>query len=130
MRSPAHQASCSFCGAEAEKTVKLIAGPGDVSICAECVHLCAEILEDLPPAASLVQQATLVLEDGSRHLVAAGLHEAVSMLGLDDSCIVAFELVAGGRLAVRRQAVRQVYADPEPDAEPRTRPAWAGHQPT
>lgn len=123
-------AVCSFCGVGPEKTAKLIAGPGAVSICAECVHLCAEILEDVPPAPSLVQQATLVLEDGSSHLVAMGLREAVSMLGADDSRIVAFDLVVGGRFAVRRQAVRQVRADSEPAAEPRERPAWAGHQPT
>ncbi len=36
---------CSFCGAQARKVAKLIAGPG-VYICSKCVTLCAEILLD------------------------------------------------------------------------------------
>jgi hypothetical protein len=103
----------------------LIAGPGQLAICHACVRLCIELVEDAPPAPSRVQEATLILEDGSKHLVSAGLREAVSMLGRDDSAIVAFELVAGGRLAVRRQAVRQIHAAPEPTGEPAARPSWA-----
>jgi hypothetical protein len=125
MARPAKQVVCSFCGSTREKTAKLIAGPGTLRICAECVHLCGQILHDEGPSPSQVRHTTLVLDDGTHHLVDAGLHEAVSMLGNDDARIVAFNLVAGGRLAVRRQAVRQMLADPEPEAEPRARPAWA-----
>ncbi len=37
---------CSFCGKAQEQVRKLIAGPGDVYICDECVELCAEIVEE------------------------------------------------------------------------------------
>ncbi|MCA1552840.1 MAG: ATP-dependent Clp protease ATP-binding subunit ClpX, partial [Chloroflexi bacterium] len=37
---------CSFCGREQEQVNHLIAGPGAVYICDECVDLCKEILHD------------------------------------------------------------------------------------
>ena len=37
---------CSFCGRTEKQVRKLIAGPGDVFICDECISLCDEILED------------------------------------------------------------------------------------
>ena len=37
---------CSFCGKTEKQVRKLIAGPGDVFICDECISLCDEILED------------------------------------------------------------------------------------
>ncbi len=42
---------CSFCGREQEQVNHLIAGPGEVYICDECVDLCKEILheEDYKP---------------------------------------------------------------------------------
>ena len=121
--------ACSFCSlGEKHDGTQLIAGPGDVAICHACVHLCVELVEGGPPAPSRVQQATLVLEDGSQELVAVGLREAVSMLGRDDTSIVAFDLVDGGRLAVRRQAVRQIHAVAEPAVEPAERPAWADQE--
>jgi len=40
-------ACCSFCGKEAEKedSIELIIGP-QVSICSECVEICAELLKE------------------------------------------------------------------------------------
>jgi hypothetical protein len=35
---------CSFCGKSQAKVERLIAGPGGVSICNECVDLCNEII--------------------------------------------------------------------------------------
>src|SRR4030042_448532 len=40
------QYHCSFCGKSQEQVRRLIAGPGAVYICDECVQLCREILED------------------------------------------------------------------------------------
>jgi len=37
---------CSFCGKSQEQVRRLIAGPGSVYICDECVELCHEILEE------------------------------------------------------------------------------------
>jgi diguanylate cyclase (GGDEF)-like protein len=38
--------SCSFCGQPQDEIRTLVAGPGDVCICSECVALCAEIIEE------------------------------------------------------------------------------------
>jgi hypothetical protein len=38
--------TCSFCGKSREQTRRLIAGPNQVYICAECVTLCNEILAE------------------------------------------------------------------------------------
>jgi ATP-dependent Clp protease ATP-binding subunit ClpX len=37
---------CSFCGKSQEQVECLIAGPGSVYICNECVALCQEIIEE------------------------------------------------------------------------------------
>lgn len=37
---------CSFCGKTQDQVRKLIAGPGGVCICNECIELCAEIVEE------------------------------------------------------------------------------------
>ncbi len=37
---------CSFCGKSQEEVRRLIAGPGAVYICDECVQLCREIIEE------------------------------------------------------------------------------------
>jgi ATP-dependent Clp protease ATP-binding subunit ClpX len=53
--------SCSFCGKGQDRVLRLIAGPGGVYICNECVGVCREILEEeRRPAApgSLVHQLT------------------------------------------------------------------------
>jgi ATP-dependent Clp protease ATP-binding subunit ClpX len=47
------QYRCSFCGKGQEEVRRLIAGPGAVYICDECVQLCREIIEEEEtPAAS------------------------------------------------------------------------------
>ncbi|HET9200565.1 MAG TPA: ClpX C4-type zinc finger protein, partial [Dehalococcoidia bacterium] len=46
------QYHCSFCGKNQEQVRRLIAGPGAVYICDECVDLCREIIdEEATPAA-------------------------------------------------------------------------------
>ena len=37
---------CSFCGKSQEQVERLIAGPGGVFICNECVALCQEIIQE------------------------------------------------------------------------------------
>ena len=49
-RGPYH---CSFCGHSQDQVRRLIAGPGSVYICDECVELCREIIqEESAPAAN------------------------------------------------------------------------------
>jgi ATP-dependent Clp protease ATP-binding subunit ClpX len=45
-RSRTQQYFCSFCGKDQEQVRRLIAGPGSVYICDECVQLCHEILQE------------------------------------------------------------------------------------
>ena len=40
---PQSQHYCSFCGKAQEEVASLIAGPGPIFICSECVALCHEI---------------------------------------------------------------------------------------
>ena len=42
-RGPYH---CSFCGKSQDQVRRLIAGPGSVYICDECVELCREIIDE------------------------------------------------------------------------------------
>src|SRR5256884_9996769 len=37
---------CSFCGKSQDQVQRLIAGPGGVYICDECIDLCREIIEE------------------------------------------------------------------------------------
>ena len=45
-RSRTPQYFCSFCGKTQKQVRRLIAGPGSVYICDECVRLCAEIIDE------------------------------------------------------------------------------------
>ncbi|HEX3641827.1 MAG TPA: ClpX C4-type zinc finger protein [Ktedonobacteraceae bacterium] len=40
--------SCSFCSKSQDQVQRLIAGPGGVYICNECIDLCREIIEEVP----------------------------------------------------------------------------------
>ncbi len=40
------QYNCSFCGKNQDQVKRLIAGPGAVYICDECVELCREIIDE------------------------------------------------------------------------------------
>ncbi len=44
--TPRVQYRCSFCGKGQEQVHRLIAGPGGVYICDECIDLCREIIEE------------------------------------------------------------------------------------
>ena len=45
-KPPRVQYRCSFCGKSQDQVHRLIAGPGEIYICNECVALCGEILEE------------------------------------------------------------------------------------
>src|SRR5439155_8256768 len=45
-RSGKPQYRCSFCGKSQEDVRRLVAGPGSVYICDECVELCREIIDE------------------------------------------------------------------------------------
>jgi ATP-dependent Clp protease ATP-binding subunit ClpX len=45
-RSRRPEYRCSFCGKRQEDVQQLIAGPGSIYICDECVELCYEIVSE------------------------------------------------------------------------------------
>ncbi|HEX8919800.1 MAG TPA: ClpX C4-type zinc finger protein, partial [Chloroflexota bacterium] len=45
-KNPRVQYRCSFCGKSQEQVHRLIAGPGGVYICDECIDLCQEIIAE------------------------------------------------------------------------------------
>src|SRR5215211_3315597 len=57
------QYQCSFCGKSQDQVRRLIAGPGAVYICDECVDLCREIIdeESAPPTAPKTRVPTAKL---------------------------------------------------------------------
>jgi len=46
---------CSFCGKGRDRVQRLIAGPGGIFICDECVRLCNEIIAEGPRPPSTQQ---------------------------------------------------------------------------
>jgi len=48
---------CSFCDKRQDQVELLIAGPGGVAICTECVDLCNEIIADARARESIPPQA-------------------------------------------------------------------------
>ncbi len=56
-RSPRVQYHCSFCGKSQDEVRRLVAGPGGVYICDECVELCREIIDEEAPAAPRAKPA-------------------------------------------------------------------------
>jgi alkylhydroperoxidase/carboxymuconolactone decarboxylase family protein YurZ len=64
-----HKYQCTFCGKSQEQVHRLIAGPGGVYICNECIDLCREIIEEeqahTPSPKPLVAEGTLPGVTGS-----------------------------------------------------------------
>ncbi len=57
-RSSRVQYHCSFCGKNQDQVKRLIAGPGAVYICDECVELCREIIDEEASGAIRPKAAT------------------------------------------------------------------------
>src|SRR5260221_10022354 len=61
------QYHCSFCGKNQDQVRRLIAGPGAVYICDECVDLCREIIdEETGSHAATASGAKVGLGNGQR----------------------------------------------------------------
>lgn len=71
-RSNRVQYNCSFCGKSQDQVKRLIAGPGSVYICNECVDLCQEIISEE------TQNGKPVIKTGGRQVVTP--QELVSQL--------------------------------------------------
>ena len=58
-RSGRSQYECSFCGKYQHQVKRLIAGPGKVYICDECVRLCQRIIDEEAPATAAAQDVSI-----------------------------------------------------------------------
>ncbi|MGI8827600.1 MAG: ClpX C4-type zinc finger protein [Chloroflexota bacterium] len=71
MAGPKHprvQYRCSFCGKSQDQVHGLIAGPGGVYICDECIELCREIIaEELSASAAKRPQIPKVPNTSAGH---------------------------------------------------------------
>ncbi len=65
--------TCSFCGRGQEEINRLIAGPGNVYICDECVKLCQKILAEEQPAEAAAQLTSFA--EASRVPTPTRIHE-------------------------------------------------------
>ena len=78
---------CSFCGKTQDLVQRLIAGPGGVYICDECIDLCQEIITDerqTPPAREVPTQQQRVREEPAREPPLRPLPARRHLLDLDD----------------------------------------------
>jgi ATP-dependent Clp protease ATP-binding subunit ClpX len=82
------QYQCSFCAKSQDQVKKLIAGPGAVYICDECVELCREIIEEeggpakaktgqkVPPPKSLYEQLSeyVIGQDQAKKILSVAVY--------------------------------------------------------
>jgi ATP-dependent protease Clp ATPase subunit len=73
---------CSFCGKQQELVQRLIAGPGGVYICNECVVLCTEIIQQEAAEAALARPSLPEHElvDIPSEVLLGGLHRRSSVI--------------------------------------------------
>jgi ATP-dependent Clp protease ATP-binding subunit ClpX len=99
-RSRTQQYFCSFCGKNQEQVRRLIAGPGSVYICDECVELCHEILQEetvhrdggkapfqrLPPPKVIYQQLSeyVVGQEQAKKVLAVAVYNHYKRIGAGD----------------------------------------------
>ncbi|MGI8688646.1 MAG: ClpX C4-type zinc finger protein [Thermomicrobiales bacterium] len=92
------QYHCSFCGKSQDEVQRLIAGPGGVYICDECVDLCQEIVEDgesagsEPPWESDPHRTIAELMRDERFIKMAAKRNLIFQVGMDKRIKVFQEL--------------------------------------
>lgn len=76
-RSSRSQYECSFCGKHQNQVTRLIAGPGKVYICDECVRLCQRIIDEESPASSSATKSAVPISDLAPQKIYSQLSEYV-----------------------------------------------------
>ncbi|MGB2695404.1 MAG: ATP-dependent Clp protease ATP-binding subunit ClpX [Dehalococcoidia bacterium] len=95
------QYHCSFCGKNQEQVKRLIAGPGAVYICDECVELCREIIDEevsgaprakaagqrVPPPKDILQQLSqyVIGQDHAKKVLSVAVYNHYKRIGAASS---------------------------------------------
>ena len=72
------QYHCSFCGKNQDQVKRLIAGPGAVYICDECVDLCREIIQEEASPSTVGEGGEPSVADGNRPLAPQEIFERLN----------------------------------------------------
>ncbi len=95
------QYQCSFCAKSQDQVKKLIAGPGAVYICDECVDLCREIIEEeggpakakttqkVPPPRSLYEQLSeyVIGQDQAKKILSVAVYNHYKRVNANQSAL-------------------------------------------
>ncbi len=106
-RTPRVQYHCSFCGKNQDQVQRLIAGPGAVYICNECVELCREIIQEeasgpakpktsgqrIPPPKNLYEQLSdyVVGQEQAKKVLAVAVYNHYKRINAPASADVELE---------------------------------------
>src|SRR5215204_2200640 len=117
------QYQCSFCAKSQDQVKKLIAGPGAVYICDECVELCREIIEEeggpakpktgqkVPPPKALYEQLSeyVIGQDQAKKILSVAVYNHYKRVNANTGSTMDIELEKSNILLVGPTGVGKTH---------------------
>src|SRR3954469_1765649 len=117
------QYQCSFCAKSQDQVKKLIAGPGAVYICDECVELCREIIEEeggpakaktgqkVPPPKTLYEQLSeyVIGQDQAKKILSVAVYNHYKRVNANTGSTMDIELEKSNILLVGPTGVGKTH---------------------
>src|ERR1044071_3590611 len=117
------QYQCSFCAKSQDQVKKLIAGPGAVYICDECVELCREIIEEeggpakaktgqkVPPPKTLYEQLSeyVIGQDQAKKILSVAVYNHYKRVNANTGSTTEIELEKSNILLVGPTGVGKTH---------------------